>query len=88
MGETASRESLREPEAGEKVLFSCLGCGAPTGVDAATPRIMRCTFCTATSYLPDALWLRLHPTQRKQAFHLLLRVSTESLARARKSVKG
>lgn len=88
VGETAPRTGLREPEAGEKVLFSCLGCGAPSGVDATTPRIMRCAFCSATSYLPDALWLRLHPTQRKKAFHLILRVGSAVLAKARKTVKG
>lgn len=84
VGETAPRGRLEEPGGGEKVLFSCLGCGAPSSVDATTPRIMKCAFCSATSYLPDALWLRLHPTQRKRAFHLLLRATPAVLAHARK----
>lgn len=82
VGETALRGDLREP-AGESVLFSCLGCGAPAKIDATVPRMMRCEFCEATSYLPDALWLRLHPAQRKRAWHALL-ISTPSIhAKAR-----
>lgn len=88
VGETAPREGLGEPDGGEKVLFSCLGCGAPSSIDATTPRIMKCQFCAATSYLPDALWLRLHPTQRKRAFHFLLDANMDVLKEARRLVKG
>lgn len=78
VGETAPRGDLSEPETSEQVLFSCLGCGAPANVDATVPRILRCEYCEATSYLPDALWLRLHPAQRKRPFYLIL-LSTQGI---------
>lgn len=71
-------DCLHEPEVNETVLFSCLGCGAPLDVDATVPRILRCRFCDATSYIPDALWLRMHPAQRKRPFYVLL-VSTADI---------
>ena len=84
--ETALRGDLREPEIGETVLFSCLGCGAPLDVNANLPRILRCGFCDATSYLPDALWLRLHPAQRKRPFYFLLVATPAAVRRAKKRV--
>lgn len=85
--ETAPRGDLTEPK-GETILFSCLGCGGATGCDATTPRVVRCSFCHATSFLPDALWLRLHPAQKKQAFGLVLQVDDETLARAMTAARG
>lgn len=82
VNETALRGDLTEPVASAPVLFACLGCGASLEIDGTTPRISTCKYCDATSYLPDALWLRLHPTQRKRAFHLLLTVSAEALKQA------
>lgn len=82
VGETALRGDLTEPEAGEQVLFACLGCGASLKIDATSPRISTCEYCDATNYLPDALWLRLHPAQRKRAFFLLLTVSLEAFQSA------
>lgn len=85
--ETAPRGDLREPK-GETILFSCLGCGGATGCDATTPRIVKCQYCQATSYVPDALWLRLHPAQRKRAFGLVLRVDDQTFARAMAAARG
>ncbi len=85
--ETAPRGDLAEPR-GEPILFSCLGCGAATGCDATSPRVVKCSFCKATSYLPDALWLRLHPTQKKQAFGLVLQVDDDTMARAMAAARG
>lgn len=88
VGETAPRGSLAEPPSTEKVMFSCLDCGAPSGIDGSTPRISKCAFCSASSYLPDALWLRLHPTQRKRAFHLILRADPAVLAQAKSECRA
>jgi len=65
------------------VLFSCLGCGAALKVDARTPRLLACQYCEATSYLPDALWLRLHPAQRKRPFWFLMDVDRKELVRTK-----
>lgn len=88
VGETAPRGALDEPETTEAVLFSCLGCGAPLRVDATVPRVLRCEYCEATSYLPDALWLRLHPAQRKRPFYLLMISTDTAHSKARRAMSG
>lgn len=88
VGESAPTGDLQEPDKGkgEAVLFACMGCGAPLKVDASAPRISTCEYCEATNYLPDALWLRLHPAQRKRPFHMLLDVRGDVILRAFKMV--
>ena len=81
--ESAVKGDLNEPETDEHVLFSCLGCGAPLDIDGSAPRISHCQFCDATNYLPDALWLRLHPASRKRPFFILLESSPQIHARAK-----
>jgi hypothetical protein len=81
--ESTVRGDLAEPETHETVLFSCMGCGAPLPINASVPRISTCEFCEATNYLPDALWLRLHPAQRKRPFYFLLRSSPKIHAQAK-----
>lgn len=83
VGETAPRGDLGEPETDEAILFSCLGCGAALKVDASSPRLLACEYCEATSYLPDALWLRLHPAQRKRPFWFLMDVDRGELVRTK-----
>lgn len=59
------------PEAAtaKPVLFSCLQCGAPLRVDG-TSRILTCDACDTDCYLPDPLWLRLHPAQVMQRWYV------------------
>ena len=42
------------------VMVACLACRAPIRADGAA-RIVRCLGCTVDNYLPDDLWLHLHP---------------------------
>lgn len=53
--------------AAEPVLFGCLSCGAGLPVDGST-RMPKCTHCGNSNYLPDPLWLRLHPAVVSHAF--------------------
>jgi hypothetical protein len=73
-GETAPRGNLLDqPAAADPVMFACLGCGAPLKVDGKQ-RIVRCTFCNADSFLPDALWLRLNPASRRIPWFVVLSI--------------
>ncbi len=51
-----------EPErpAGKPVYFICPGCSGNLTVDG-TSRLVTCKYCSADIYLPDDLWLRMHP---------------------------
>lgn len=51
----------------EPVLFACLSCGAGLRVDGST-RTPKCSHCGTPNYLPDPLWLRLHPAVVSHAF--------------------
>ncbi|MFN8396819.1 MAG: hypothetical protein U0176_19495 [Bacteroidia bacterium] len=55
----------------EPVLFACLSCGAGLPVDGST-RMPKCTHCGNSNYLPDPLWLRLHPAAVSHAFFVTL----------------
>ncbi len=60
----AARSAPREsPEASKPVVFSCLQCGGALKVDGSS-RILTCSYCDADNYIPDPLWLRLHPATR------------------------
>jgi ribosomal protein L37AE/L43A len=45
------------------IAMTCPQCSGSLLVTPQTERIMRCTYCNTDIYLPDALWLKLHPTK-------------------------
>ncbi len=67
-------EEVGTPSPGEKevkpVAISCIKCGAPLEITAETPRNATCTYCNTKQYLPDPLWLSLHPVKIKQAWYI------------------
>jgi len=57
---TKGQTAADSPYMSKPIVFSCLQCGAALKVDG-TSRIVSCSYCDSDNYLPDALWLRLHP---------------------------
>ena len=53
----------KEKPAIEGVIFSCPKCGGALEIDGKE-RIVQCRFCSGNVYLPDDLWLRLHPVKK------------------------
>ena len=49
-----------EPTKLEGVVFACPKCGGSLEIDG-TDRMVKCKYCNSNVYLPDDLWLRLHP---------------------------
>ncbi|MGC9367551.1 MAG: hypothetical protein ACP5FK_11000 [bacterium] len=47
------------------VVFTCPKCGGALDIDGKD-RMVECNFCGADIYLPDDLWLRLHPVKVKR----------------------
>lgn len=64
-GAAATLEKEMKP-----VAISCIKCGAPLEITVATPRNATCTYCHTMQYLPDPLWLSLHPVKIKQAWYV------------------
>lgn len=54
------------------VAISCIKCGAPLTVTDETPRNATCTYCNTVQYLPDGLWLSLHPVKTKHPWYIRL----------------
>lgn len=60
------REGETEEDAGLSgpVAFTCPQCAGSLVIDG-TDRLVKCRFCDTNVYLPDDLWLRLHPAKKK-----------------------
>lgn len=52
------------------VLFSCLSCGGSLSVDGSS-RILECTYCKSSSYIPDGLWLKFHPVSMVKRWYMV-----------------
>ncbi|HPQ51640.1 MAG TPA: hypothetical protein PK253_00170 [Spirochaetota bacterium] len=52
------------------VAISCIKCGGPLTVTVETPRNATCTYCDTLQYLPDGLWLSLHPVKTKHPWFI------------------
>jgi DNA-directed RNA polymerase subunit RPC12/RpoP len=48
------------------VLFKCPGCGGTVKITTQSDRLFTCEFCSADVYIPDDLWLRLHPVKKAE----------------------
>jgi hypothetical protein len=66
------RQGEEEKAAAElkPIAISCIKCGAPLTITAETPRNATCTYCNTLQYLPDGLWLSLHPVKTKHPWYL------------------
>ncbi|MBN1184392.1 MAG: hypothetical protein JXB49_19025 [Bacteroidales bacterium] len=59
----ATSEVGEEEESAIKpVIFSCPACSSALKVDG-THRTVDCNYCNSSVYLPDDLWLRMHPVK-------------------------
>ncbi len=71
VGGSLSVADEKQPE-GESgpVVFSCPKCGGALEVDGKD-RLVPCQYCNVKVYLPDDLWLRLHPAKSKSRWFVV-----------------
>jgi len=50
------------------VIFTCPACGANLSIGHEAKRLLSCQYCNADVFLPQELWLALHPIRKRQAF--------------------
>jgi len=67
--ELQARTEKEPPAVSGPIVFSCPKCGAALTVDG-TDRLVPCQFCGVNVYLPDDLWLRLHPAKTKNKWFI------------------
>ncbi len=53
----------------EGIVFSCPKCGGALNVDGSE-RVIKCEYCTSDVYIPDSLWLRLHPVKTVETWYI------------------
>ncbi len=66
-GEDAGAKS----ESLNPIAIRCISCAAPLTVTVQTPRNAVCGHCATTQYLPDPLWLSLHPVKKAEKWYVL-----------------
>lgn len=69
MSSPAAREEIK---ATKPVVLSCMSCGGTLRVDG-TNRIVVCEFCSSNNFLPDALWLFLHPRPKMTPWYIIFK---------------
>jgi Zn finger protein HypA/HybF involved in hydrogenase expression len=65
-----SGEGSQTATTGKPVVFVCPQCGGALKVDGSD-RMVPCKFCNVDVYLPDDLWLRLHPAKKKERWFIV-----------------
>ncbi|MFH1437835.1 MAG: hypothetical protein ABIJ56_19155, partial [Pseudomonadota bacterium] len=66
-------------QAGKPVLFKCPGCNATLKITAGSERVTTCEFCKSDVYLPDDLWLRLHPAKKMEPWYVRFEGKTSDI---------
>lgn len=54
------------------VVMKCMSCGGTLSVDGSV-RLVPCKFCSSSNYLPDDLWLALHPQPVMKDWYILFK---------------
>lgn len=65
----------RDTSSEKMLVFSCMTCGAGLNLTDKTERTLKCTFCGNDNYLPDAIWIKLHPDEDVQPFFVITDIS-------------
>ena len=61
-GDVEPDDEQDKTPSGKPVILTCPACAGALKVDG-TQRMIDCEFCESSIYLPDDLWLRLHPVK-------------------------
>ncbi|MBN2362901.1 hypothetical protein JXL83_02085 [candidate division WOR-3 bacterium] len=70
---SGDKESSQESavKAHDPVAFACPKCGGFLDVDGKD-RMIKCSFCNASVYLPDDLWKRIHPVETVTRWFIIM----------------
>ena len=61
---------LKGPAGGKPVVMACMSCGGALRVDGSS-RLVACEYCEVSNYLPDDLWLALHPAPKRERWYVV-----------------
>jgi hypothetical protein len=70
-----------DKESGMRMMvLSCMTCGAGLNLDKNFERNINCNFCGNDNYIPDSIWIKLHPDEDVQPFFVVTNISEEDIA--------
>lgn len=61
------------------LVFKCMTCGAALELSDDTDRKIKCKYCDNENYLPDSIWMKLHPNIEVQPLFVILDLSEAEL---------
>ncbi len=61
------------PQTLSAVATKCISCGASMKIQKETPRLCHCEHCQTQQYLPDDIWLKLHPVNKRELWYILFK---------------
>jgi|GEM_PF-524418 len=67
--QTDEVDGEKDASTGKPVYFTCPACSGNLQVDGSS-RLVTCKYCTADIYLPDDLWLRMHPVSTVKKWYI------------------
>jgi ribosomal protein S27E len=62
-GAAAGKEAECDQQAERPIALACPQCGGSLLITAESERTIPCRFCNVDVYLPDGVWLKLHPAK-------------------------
>lgn len=65
-----SKSNMTIPQAIKPILFTCPSCAGNLEIDGKD-RVVTCKFCNSEIYLPDDLWLRMHPVKTIERWYMV-----------------
>lgn len=72
-------KSEKNTDKEQMLVFSCMTCGAGLNLNEDTERNIKCTYCDNDNYLPDSIWIKLHPDADVQPFFFITDISDEDI---------
>ena len=66
----SSSVGARSIKGKKPIVMACMSCGGTLEIDGSN-RMVECSFCSASNYLPDPLWLSIHPVTKRENWYVL-----------------
>lgn len=61
------------------MVYSCMTCGGGLNLDEDSERNINCSYCGNDNYIPDSIWIKLHPDEKVQPFFVITDISEDDI---------
>ncbi len=71
--------NVKDTDKSKMLVFSCMTCGAGLDLDENSERNIKCNYCGNDNYIPDSIWIQLHPDEDVPPFFVILDITGEDI---------